>query len=416
MTRAKLAELSPEDVRARIRRARRTGFSSWLWPEIPIRDWREAMSEIARVTGAVLGGAPRGTLAASNTAAMGLAGYTSGMGPLLGHWIRNGQLVAPPELEELLGLHLDENRIRMERLAGSARSVVQELAKAAVSVTVFKGMHTAFSHFPEPAARPLSDIDLYIPPPQVDVAESVLSRMGYARRIQRHDPYMCDWAEPSLRREPHTLFCLHRDDFWSFDVQNSLSRRLPTNARIELDSLIPSCGAGRWPLSPAARALEQPLLTLLLAAHTTHGLYNSTLLRICELILVVRKDIASGLLDWDSLLAGAEKIGGARYVYPALFFCEKLVPQTVPEKVLAHCRADAPETLRALLPTLDIAELQPLGRHSLRERFLWAGTWGERLRQLAGELALDRQGRSLERTLQSLGNKLWGLSHRRLKM
>jgi hypothetical protein len=227
---------------------------------------------------------------------------------------------------------------------------------------------------------------------------------------------MCDWAQPSLRREPRTLFCLHRDDFWSFDVQDSLSRRLPTNARIELDRLIPSCGEGRWPLSPAARALEQPLLTLLLAAHTAHGLYNSTLLRICELILVIRKDVTAGALGWDSLLAGADRIGGARYVYPALFFCERLVPETVPEIVLAYCRADAPQSLRALLPTLDIAELQPLGRHSLRERFLWAGTWGERFHQLAAELALDRQGRSLDRTIQSLGNKLWALSHRRLKM
>jgi hypothetical protein len=165
-----------------------------------------------------------------------------------------------------------------------------------------------------------------------------------------------------------------------------------------------------------ARALEQPLLTLLLAAHAAHGLYNSTLLRICELILVIRKDVDAGALGWDSLLAGADRIGGARYAYPALFFCEKLVSGTVPEKVLAHCRADAPENLRALLPTLDIADLQPLGRHSLRERFLWAGTWGERFRQLAGELALDRQGRSLDRAFQSLGNKLWGLSHRRSRM
>jgi hypothetical protein len=409
-------ELSPEDVRERIRRARRSGFSSWLWPEIPIGDWREAMSEIARATSAVLGGAWRCTLAASNTAAMGLAGYTSGMGPLLGHWIRSGQVTSSAGAEELLCAHLGENRVRMDRLAETAQGIVEELAKAAVDVTVFKGMHTAFSYFPEPAARPLSDIDLYIPPPRIIAAESVLSDMGYAPRLQRGDPYMCDWAKPSLRREPHTLLCLHRDDFWSFDIQNSLSRRLPTNARIELDRLVPACGGGRWPLSPAARVLEQPLLTLLLAAHTAHGLYNSTLLRICELVLVIRKDIAAGALCWESLLAGGDEIGGVRYLYPALFFCEKLVPGTVPEKVLACCRADAPENLRALLPTLDIAELQPLGRHSLRERFLWAGTWSEWLRQLAAELALDPQGRSLERTLRSLGNKVWGLSHRRLKM
>jgi hypothetical protein len=408
--------LSAEDVRERIRRARRSGFSSWLWPEIPIGDWRAAMAQVARVTRAMLSGAPHGTLGTDSAAAMGLAGYTSGMGPLLGHWIQSGQLSASRELEDLFCLHLGENRVRMDRLGGIAQGVVQELAKASVTVTVFKGMHTAHCYFPEPATRPLSDIDLYIPPSQIAAAEAVLSSMGYVGRVQRHDPYMCDWALPSLRREPHMLSCLHRDDFWSFDIQNSLSRRLPTNARIELDALIPSCGRGRWPLSSAARVPEQPLLTLLLASHAAHGLYNSTLLRISELILVIRKDTAAGLLDWDSLLAGADRIGGARYLYPALCFCEKLVPDVVPERILAHCCADAPENMRALLPTLDVAELQPLGRYSLRERFLWAGTWSERMRQLAGELGLDPQGRSLDRTLQSLGKKLWALSHGRLKL
>ena len=416
MTPPPLAVLSAEDVRDRIRRAQRSGFSSWLWPDVAIGDWRAAMSEIVVATRAVLGGAEHCALRADNAVAMGLAGYTSGMGPLLGHWIATGRLAAPPETEELLGLHLDENRVRMDRLAGNARNLVQAMEKADVSVTVFKGMHTAFSHFPEPATRPLSDIDLYIPPSQIGIAETVLTDLGYVRRLQRRDPYMCDWARPSLRREPHTLALLHRDDFWSFDVQTSLSRRLPTNARIELDRLIRPSGDQRWSVSPAARVPEQPLLTLLLAAHTAHGLYNSTLLRICELIFVIRKDTAAGTLDWDRLLAAAGQIGGARYAYPAFFFCEKLVPGTIPEKILACCRADAPQNLRALLPTLDIAELQPLGRHPLRERFLWAGTWSDRFRQLAAELALDWQGRTFERTLQSLGNKLWALSHRRLKM
>src|SRR5262249_9492433 len=156
-----------------------------------------------------------------------------------------------------------------------------------------------------------------------------------------------------------------------------------TGREIDLDRLLPASPPGQWPRSSAARVLGQPLLALHLAAHISQEMLNMTLLRMVELALVLRRDGASGALDWDDFLAGARTIGGGRRVYAALYFCERLVPGTVPLAVLAACRADAPARLRRVLEDLTPATATPLGRrHSLRERFMWARGFGDHVRQL----------------------------------
>jgi hypothetical protein len=206
---------------------------------------------------------------------------------------------------------------------------------------------------------------------------------------------------------------VHRDDPWSLDVQGSLNRRLLTGVQVELDKLYRPADTIRWPLSDKASALPQPLLTLHLAAHISQILLSATLLRVTELVLVIRADEASGQLRWQDFLRGAKAIGGARFVYPALIFCEQLAPGTVPAAVLAACAADAPENLRDVMARLSIDTAQPLGRYSVGERFMWAGNWAERVKQVAGELAMDGRRQPLGRTFYSIGTKLWALRHGR---
>src|SRR5262249_25227629 len=138
-----------------------------------------------------------------------------------------------------------------------------------------------------------------------------------------------------------------------------------------------------------------------------------TLLRLVELILVLRRDNTSGVLDWDEFLAGTRTIGGGQTVYAALYFCEQLAPETVPPPVLAACRADAPARLRRVLADLTPATATPLGRrHSLRERFMWASGFGDHVRQLRWEFGLDGSGKPLRDVLYSCGTKLWALRRR----
>jgi hypothetical protein len=401
--------LTREAVQARMEHARRNGYAGWLWPDVALEDWRAAVEEIARITRDVLRGEAHAVLRDCDPLTASVAGYTSGMGALLGYWVDTGAVRTSAALAEVFRLHLSHNRARMTMLAATAQDIVQRLDRAGAAPVVVKGMHTAFAYFSDPAARTLSDVDLYVPMESMGAAEEMFASAGYRRIPRLRAPYACDWVPAGRRTEPRTLAYVHQDDPWFFDVQGSLNRRLLTGRQVKLDALFAQSRTSPWTLSPCGRVLQQPLLAIHLAAHISQILLSATLQRVVELILVIRKDEASGALDWDDFLAGAEKIGGGRLIYPALVFCEQLAPGTVPARILEACRADAPRNLRQVVGSLSVGAAQPLGRHSFRERFMWAGTWRERLQQVAGELALDGRRQPLPTTLRSVGTKLWAL-------
>ena len=401
--------LTRDEVRTRTEQARRNGYAGWLWPDVPLQDWRAAVEDIAQVTRGVLRGDGHVALEDCDPTTASVAGYTSGMGALFGHWIETSAVDTTRALADVFRQHLAHNRLRMAKLAAVAAETVERLNAAGATPIIVKGMHTAFAYFPEPGARTLSDIDLYISMSAMGAAEEIFAAAGYHRILRLQAPYACDWVPSGQREEPHTLAYVHQDDPWFFDVQGSLNRRLLTGKQVTLDALFSPAAMMTWPLSTRGRVLKQPLLALHLAAHISQILLSATLQRVVELILVIRKDEASGALRWDEFLAGAEKIGGGRLIYPALEFCEQLAPGTVPARVLEACRADAPRNLRQVVGSLSVGTAQPLGRHSFRERFMWAGTWRERLQQVAGEFALDGRRQPLPATLRSVGTKLWAL-------
>jgi hypothetical protein len=102
-------------------------------------------------------------------------------------------------------------------------------------------------------------------------------------------------------------------------------------------------------------------------------------------------------------------MGGPRFVYPALAFAAELAAGIVPAEVMSAAAADATKNLRSVVERLTVASAQPLRRHSLRERFMWARTRREYLTQIASELFIDGHGRPLDRALYGIGTKLWAL-------
>jgi hypothetical protein len=404
-------ELSPEQVNQRRIDARRNGYAAWLWPDVDIRHWRRALEEITSVTRKLLAGEANTTIACDDTNAMCIAAYTSGMGPFLGYWIERGVVRASDEIGTLFRLHLAHNRWRMARLSAVLQNAVEELNKKNIVPLVLKGMDTAFRYFPEPGTRPLSDIDLFVPADSIANTEQVFSSLGYRRVPRMRAPYACDWVHPSASQHPRTLAFVHEEDPWSFDILGSLDKRLPTGAWIGLDSLlVPAArgtGAGR------ALVMKQPLLTLYLAVHFSQTLLNTTILRALELVLVIRRDCALGVLDWDDFLRAANIIGGVRFIYPALIFAEQLAPGMIPTEVIEAVRSETPKNLRDVVANLTLSTAQPLDRHSVKERFMWAGSWREYLVQIGSELTLDGRGAPFEAAAYSIGTKLWALRRRR---
>jgi hypothetical protein len=157
------------------------------------------------------------------------------------------------------------------------------------------------------------------------------------------------------------------------------------------------------------RVLAQPMLTAFLATHAGEGLHQLSLLRLVELVLVMRRDAAAGALRWDSLLDTLEGVGGLRFALPALELAERLAPGTVPTEVLARLGAEATPAMRRVLDRVTPATAQRLDRLSLEERFMWAGTAAERLRRAAHAVWPAAAGRSVTRLAEIYGRRAWWL-------
>ena len=398
-------EISAEEARRRFIWARRQGRPAWLWPDVPVPAWREAMAQIASATAGVLAGAEQAPLQGDPTA-IGLAGYTSGMGPLLGLWLERGQLQARPEVAAALARHLTHNRTRTARMRAAAVDLVDLLAEQGVETVVLKGAHTGAAHFPEAGVRPASDIDLLIRTSDMPAAEALLRRAGLS--LKSRGRWESSWAQASGPSEPRSLTYVHADDPWTVDLHSSLNIAVgPTTPVAEFDLANPLASRGLWMANPRAGVLDQPLLLLHLAAHAGSGWQNLTLLRQVELVLVIRQDMAAGRLDWDVFLEVGAQTGGLAFAYPALRIAEALAPGIVPGAVLDRAAVHAPAAVRSALARLTPASAHRIDRNSLSEHFMWAPGWRGWLRQLASDL-VPRTG-SWARLLGLYEERAWRL-------
>jgi len=377
--------LAPDEFSRRRTAARRAGSPAWLWPEVPVDKWSEAMAQVAKAAADLLAGR-KAEIAQCDPMALSLACYTSGVGPLLGWWTEEGKLGAEPELSELLGIHLKQSRARSERTVPRSLEIVSALVECGVPVVVLKGGHTGPSYFPDPATRPAADLDLLVPRDSAAQAEVALARLGLECAGRR--PRESSWISPTAKREPQSLWLVHEDDPWPIDLHSSLDFAAGPGAPLaRFDTAEPIETSEPWRLDDSAGVLSQPLLLLHLAVHASGGLHSLTLLRMIELVLVIRKDAANGRLSFDEFLhfgALTKALGAA---FPALLMAERLAQGTIPLNVLGICAELAPPRARALVGKLDPASAHRVDRASISEHFMWVAGVSGWARRLAADLA-----------------------------
>ncbi len=194
--------LPAEEVRGRFAWARRQGLPAWLWPDVPVDAWRSAMQGIAGAAAAMLAGEVSASID-GEAQSIGLTAYTSGMGPLLGLWLEQGRLRAGDSVAATLARHLAHNRLRAGRMAAAAAEIVDRLAERGIDALVLKGAHTGHAYFPEPGARPASDIDLLVAESDAPGAEAAMEASGLS--LKSRNRWESCWVAPSARREPRTL-------------------------------------------------------------------------------------------------------------------------------------------------------------------------------------------------------------------
>lgn len=372
------------DVDQRFEDAMRAGHPDWLWFEVPETRWGEAVATIETVLREMLALGRSNDKLLDDPVALSIACYTSGTGPLLGSWIEQGRLTTTAANAAILRIHLDHNRARMARLTAWTSEAVEALSAAGARPIVMKGMHTAHHYFDEPGQRIASDIDLLLRPGELQVAAEILGGLGYEAR--RGSFRQRSWARPGIAERPVTLTHVHRDDPWSIDLHEGITRKLAGGSRMaDLDILVPTAALDAWRASRGA-VFTPPLLLLHLLVHASSHFDSLTLQRQYEIGLVIRRNGGRDAFDWSAITELCDRANLWPFLYPAVRCVECLSPNLIPEPIMIRSREAAPSTVRKLIDAHSAASAHRVGRWSWAERYMWADGMRPRLRQFFDEL------------------------------
>ena len=363
-------ELTPDEVGARFRAARQRGRPDWLWPDVDVAAWRASVAAIARTLMATLS-PPKDDVrldAPHGARAIGIAGYTSGTGPLLGRWIEDGRVQADAEVRDVLAAHLAHARERARRMREALAIALDTLHAEQIPVTVLKSAYTA--HFGEPGLRPAADIDLRVPAARMHDAERALERTGHTCVLVTLRPYKSSWRPAGSSRTIRSLELDHGGNPFSIELHSSLDRAFYGVRRVSFRAYEDTY-TKPWDIHPAAYRLVHPLHLVFLATHASEELHQLQLIRLVDIALVARAEAARPE-DWDAVLRLLRDTDAHRFAYPAFTLVERLLPGTVPAHVSDALERAAPPRMRRVLRALTPATAQRLDGVSLEERFMWA--------------------------------------------
>jgi hypothetical protein len=395
--------LTPADIEARVRWARRQGYVGWFWPDIPVAAWRACLFEIERVTSLLLRREPPAgnvdlVVPSDATArALGIAAFTSGMGPMLGHWIERGRLTADGNVAALLADHLDHSRRRAERMRLVTHDALDRLAEIRIRPILVKAAHTSHSLFAEPGLRPAADIDIVVERDHFVAAEIALAKAGYTSVKQRRNPHKSDWLPPGVPHGLRSIDLTHAENPFTLELHGSLDREFYGVYTLRFSAIGHLAIVPAPELHASARILAQPLLAMYLAAHASEELHQLQLIRLVELALLLQRDAASGVLDWSELDSMLLSRAAHRFTFPAFELVERLLPGTVDPWFRGRLASLATPRMRAVVGRMSPATAQRLDGLSLDERFLWTDGLVETVRRFLHLFRPPRDGRSLAR-------------------
>lgn len=368
---AREGELAPLDLDARVRRWQRTGDHGSLWPDFDTRSLSAAALGIERSVTRLLDGrvASLGAPDGNDARAIGIAALLSGTGPLLGYWVEQGHLDVAPALARVLERHLTHGRGRTARIRRAITPALEDLVRAGVTPTVLKGLHTGHVYFPEPGVRPLADVDAYVTPDAAARAEQVLLANGF-QPGDEGGRFKRDWYPSRGSTRIRSFEFWHVRSPWKLELHQALELGTLIRHRVRLEEMTPLTAP--WDgLGVALHVVPQPLRLVVHAVHLSSELTSARLLRLVEMILMVRRDTASGALDWSAAMDLLARTGAMRFAYPALGLAEQLAPGTIPGELVARAHQRSTPIARSVVARLTPATPILHDRVAFSERLMW---------------------------------------------
>lgn len=304
---------------------------------------------------------------------LGIAAFTAGMGPLLGYWIEQGRLTAPRTTATLLGEHLDHGRRRQRILTKAMHTVIEGFADRGIPAVVLKGMSTAFTTFPDAATRPVADIDLLVAPRDWDGASAVLRAQGFEPDQPQGLPFRLGWRHRDAPTAIPSLEMNHAASPWSLDLHRALNRRFCGGIVAGLGSPDPVHLVSVPRDANEIRDLAEPWNLAFLAFHGSAHFEELQLVRLVELVLVMRRDFQT-TSSWTPFVDLIERTHTAPFLFPAMELAERWIPGVLDASVRRRLQSAASKRMRHVVRRTRPATAWQQHRKSLDTRLMWSPT------------------------------------------
>lgn len=360
-----------------------------------------------------------------------------------------GGIVIPPRSAAKLAVTYQANAKRNEAIYSQLAEVLRACAGNNLRPIALKGVHLAATVYPDPALRPMNDIDLLFTPAELPAAETLLESLGYGGKhksaelgagvtkhtstFQRTDPsglqdpkglskptpnpYLSSASERMI--EPHVSL----EESWfglKVDITPGVRDRAvetmlggqPCRVLAGEDLLLHLCVHFCFHLIMGAPSMVQ-LTDLLAVTHVRVGQPD-----VGATLAPAQPGQPQGLpLHWPIFLKRAVDHRAAPYALAALTLARKLLSASIPDAVFTALSSATPDPLCRRISTLGLPDIlkrtqqKPLtsiaqriqrGLADRAETASWAADWKGRWQvwQTALNIANTDTGRML------LGRKL----------
>ena len=373
----------PGDIERRTKAWLASGNPEDLWPSIDVARLPVASAAIEEATREVLAGhsTSLGRADGADANEIAIAALPSGVGPFLGWHVEKGMIDVSTPLAHLLARHLEHGRKRIDRITKHGLPALAALRSGGLDPCVIKGFHAAHVYFPEPGLRPFADIDLVIRPADIPHAEEILSSLGFVGDSMIDVPYKRSWSAPGEDGRTWSLEFWHERSHWKIELHDRINFEDLFRYGVSLDA--PEFQNGLWRLADVPmRVPTQPLLFAILATHLSVELFERRLIRIVELVRMIRHDIDTRALDWAEAEELLDRLRAKRFAYPALALAERLAPGTVDGALLSRSRRAATRLTRHVVDRITPALPLLADRVSLAHRLMWVSSPREAMRRV----------------------------------
>lgn len=283
-----------------------------------------------------------------------------GLAPQLHGRLTTWHYQPPPKAAAKLAV---THMAQAKRNAGITAQLAELLAACApqnIQPVALKGVHLANHYYPEPAQRPMNDIDLLFTPQELPRVEALLGELGYGGRhksaemgagVTKHtstfrrdgaqtatvNPYLSAAGERMI--EPHVSL----EESWfglKVDITPGIRQR---TEQLTFNQLF-------------CRALNPDDLLLHLCLHFCFHLIEGApaFVQLTDLLIVTQ----SGRVNWPVFVERAtQEYRAAPYALAALSLAHKLLNAPVPSGVLAQLAAATPARLRQRITGLGLDDI-----------------------------------------------------------